>query len=181
MRKEKIDLKKKKRPNWFCFLVTIQHQTKTKKRKERVDHHWLKFSVPLELAVAANFRFFFCKYSLSSSLGGAACFAVELKQNVRFCLTIKIELVSTHYAWSEMYFPTPDRKTGVVALSTLALETFAERTVPLTRSSFASRFSCRSRSAFNWKKIVENIRIRSFFLRQHRFRHKDWRKRSYLR
>ena len=57
-------------------------ETTDKKKSKKCHDQLLKFSDPLEL-VAASFRFFFCMYSLSSSLDGAACFALELERRDR--------------------------------------------------------------------------------------------------
>ena len=59
-------------------LVFITRQQKAK-FDEHDRHHWVKLSGPPELA-EVSFLFFFCAYSLSSSLVGAACLAVELRR-----------------------------------------------------------------------------------------------------
>jgi hypothetical protein len=59
-----------------CFFY---YKTTEKEVSQAENHHWLKFSEPPEL-VAANLRFFFWTYSLSSSVVGAACLALELDE-----------------------------------------------------------------------------------------------------
>ena len=171
----------RRRCSFVLFHSLLQYNSKQKWRRRRSPLTKIQWST---WTAASRGQFSFFLLRIFVIVVRARCRLFRRRTMGRRGGSCSIDFVDwTYYAWLEMYFPTPVRKTGVVGGSTLGVEIFAERTVPFTRSSFASRFSCRSRSAFNWNETKESGgKIDSIdFLLRRQLRRKDWRKRSCLR